>query len=53
MRIADETKKALVKMGAELSMKDGQYRSELSLIVFLVASLVKNWIKNRYGDKFT
>jgi hypothetical protein len=41
MRISDETKKELVKIGAELSIKDGKERSLEDIVKTLIQSYRK------------
>lgn len=41
MRISDETKRALVKIGAELSIKDGIERSMEDVVKYLVETYKK------------
>ena len=42
MRISDETKKELVKIGANLSVKDGTERSMEDVVKYLIDTYKKN-----------
>ncbi len=42
MRISDETKRELVKIGAQLSIKDGTERSMEDVVKYLIDSYNKN-----------
>lgn len=42
MRISDETKKAIIKIGAELTAKDGQERSMEDVVKFLIEQYKKS-----------
>jgi len=42
MRISDETKRELVKIGAQLSIKDGTERSMEDVVKYLIDTYKKN-----------
>jgi hypothetical protein len=42
MRISDETKKELIKIGANLSVKDGTERSMEDVVKYLIDTYKKN-----------
>ena len=42
MRISDETKRELVKIGAQLSVKDGTERSMEDVVKYLIDTYKKN-----------
>ena len=43
MKISDETKKELVKIGAEYSVKDGKGGSLEEIVKLLIAEYKKRW----------
>ena len=52
MRINDETKRELVKIGAELSMKDGTERSMEDVVKYLIETYKKeNKKKQKYRKR--